>query len=305
MHDAETFLVDDLNLQERVAYVHRADVDYYTQSVSDTQILINSVVREKEWSQARVSFGNVSVTDTVVLFKKIKFGSRESIGYGEVKLPPQVLHTTACWFTPPASAIREMLRWGCVPAEGMLGLSNVLAEVVGLFAMCDRQDIGTTVDVKTTGAQAIFIYDKYPGGLGFGLKAYDLLPEILGACRQLVSECGCEGGCPSCVGSPIPPFAQQDPDTQGKGRIPDKEACLILLHALLGLEAYRPRDDRRPVEVTDDLPGIADEEPVTRPREDRETAQRPVKRLPKEVELRLRELLEETRGTGRSGRGNQ
>ncbi|MBU1701815.1 MAG: DEAD/DEAH box helicase [Candidatus Eisenbacteria bacterium] len=311
LHDAETFLVDELNLEERVAYVHRADTDYYTQAVSDTQIMINEIEREKTWNKTPVSFGNVSVTDTVVMFKKIKFGTRESIGYGDVDLPAQVLHTSSCWFTPSIEAIHEVLKWGRAPSEGMLGLSNVLSEVVGLFVMCDRQDVGTTVDAKTTGAQAIFIYDKYPGGLGFASKAYKLLPEILEACRLLVSECECEGGCPSCVGSPIPPFAQQDPDTQGKGKIPDKEAALILIHALLGLKAYKPKGgtihpvpveslpiERLPIESQpgERLPGVEKENLERNLRKgdlpDSEAPQEPMKRLPREVERRLRELLE-------------
>jgi DEAD/DEAH box helicase domain-containing protein len=191
----------------------------------------------------------------------------------------------------------------------MLGLSNVLAEVVGLFVMCDRQDVGTTVDAKTTGAQAVFIYDKYPGGLGFASRAYNLLPEILEACRLLVAECGCEGGCPSCVGSPIPPFAQQDPDTQGKGKIPDKEACLILLHALLELEPYQPRGGRLGPPPGETLPaGPAAVPPVEegappRPAAEENIPRKPAKQLPREVERRLRELLEQEANIRRRQKG--
>jgi DEAD/DEAH box helicase domain-containing protein len=301
MHDAETYIVDELDLRERVAYVHRADVDYYTQAVTDTQILVNDVERRRSWRGGEVALGNVSVTDTVVLFKKIKFGSRDSIGYGPVELPPQVLHTTACWITPPASAIREVLRWGCTPAEGLLGLANVLGEVVGLFAMCDRRDVGTAVEAKSTGTQAVFVYDRYPGGLGFAMKTYDLLEEILEAARELVAECPCRGGCPSCVGSPIVPYARQDPDTQAKGKIPDKEATLILLHALLGREPYRPRDRRQPV-PEEQLPEVA-AAPEAAAEEPGLEAGGEGKALPKEVERKLREMLEELLSNPRPRRG--
>jgi DEAD/DEAH box helicase domain-containing protein len=292
MHDAETYLVDDLNLEERVAYVHAADIDYYTQAVSDTQILINEVEREKTWNGAAVAFGNVSVTDTEVIFKKIKFGSRDSIGYGNIDLPAQVLHTTSCWLSPPNAVVQQVMRMGKVPAEGLLGLSNLLGEVVPLFAMCDRRDVGTAVDLKNTGVPAVFIYDKYPGGLGFSQKVYRLLPEILEACRLLATECDCDGGCPSCVGSPIPPYSQQDPDTMGKGRIPDKDAALVLLHALLGLDPYVPKGGPPPEKDRELSPAAREswdeEEEQTVPQEEPDW-----KRLPKEVEKRLRELLEE------------
>ena len=293
LHAADSYIVDDLNLVEKVAYVHPAEVDYYTQSISDLQILINGVEREREWNGSQVAFGNVSVTDSVVLFKKIKFGTRDSIGYGNIDLPPQVLHTAACWFSPPNGAIQRVAAWGRLPSEGLLGLANVLAEVVGLFAMCDRQDIGTTVDVKNTGVPAVFVYDKYPGGLGLAMRVYELLPEVLEACRTLVSECDCDGGCPSCVGSPIPPAYQSDPDTASKGKIPDKESALVLLHAMLGLEPYVPKG-ARPLPAAAEKPAAPESYAETSERGPARAPAGPVKKLPKEVEKRIREILEGT-----------
>ena len=69
---------------------------------------------------------------------------------------------------------------------------------------------------------------------------YEIIEEIMQAAHELITTCGCRHGCPSCVGSPIPPFAQLDPDEGGRGMIPDKEAALVMLHYLLGMEAYEP-----------------------------------------------------------------
>jgi DEAD/DEAH box helicase domain-containing protein len=174
------------------------------------------------------------------MFRKIKFGSRDSIGYGKCDLPPQILETVGLWIEPDPGISSLVRKWGKVPAEGLLGLSNVLREVVPLFVMCDPLDIGTTVNSRSTGSPALYIYDKYPGGLGFALKAYEIIEEIMQAAHELITSCGCRHGCPSCVGSPIPPFAQLDPDEGGRGMIPDKEAALVILHYLLGMEAYEP-----------------------------------------------------------------
>jgi len=209
--------------------------------------------------------------------RKIKFGSRDSIGYGKCDLPPQILETSGMWITPPAEVLSEVRKWGRVPSEGLLGLSNVLKEVVPLFVMCDPLDIGTTVNSRSTGGPAIYVYDKYPGGLGFAMKAYDIIEDIMDAAFELISSCPCEKGCPSCVGSPIPPFTQLDPDTGGKGMIPDKEAALVIIHSLLGKEPYVPK----PVE----------------PREEHEPSyERPSgKPLPIELEGKLRENLYKVR----------
>ena len=60
------------------------------------------------------------------------------------------------------------------------------------------------------------------------------------ACLDLIDRCPCEDGCPSCVGSPIPPFSQTDPDATARGLIPDKEAAKSVLHALLEMDPYVP-----------------------------------------------------------------
>jgi len=153
--------------------------------------------------------------------------------------------------------------------------------------MCDVMDIGTTVDSRGTGAPSVFIYDKYPGGLGFSQKAYNLIEELMvGAC-DLITECPCEGGCPSCVGAPVLPHAGGEGES-GRGRVPDKEASLILLHHLLEKEPYIPKNPKRAWE------GIGWD-----PIRARETGdemfsgarRRDVKPLPPEVERRLRRSL--------------
>jgi DEAD/DEAH box helicase domain-containing protein len=169
-------------------------------------------------------------------------------------------------------------KWGRVPSEGLLGLSNVLREVIPLFVMSDPLDIGTTVNSRSTGGPAVYVYDKYPGGLGFALKAFDIIEPVMQAALEMIRSCGCRRGCPSCVGSPIPPFSQLDPDTGGRGMIPDKEAALVILHFLLQLEDYEPA----PVDGSEgaDIP---------RPEG---------KSLPPELEQKLRQTLVKRRERG-------
>jgi len=272
LHEAETYMVDKLDTDKKVAFVSRCDVDYYTQSITETQVKVDREEKKEKWKISDKAFGDVSVTDLTFMFRKIKFGSRDSIGYGKCDLPPQILKTTGLWLIPPPEVFAEVRKWGRIPSEGLLGLSNVLREVVPLFVMCDPLDIGTTVNARSTRGQAVYLYDKYPGGLGFSLKGYDLFEDIIKASLDLIESCSCTGGCPSCVGSPIPPFSQLDPDTGGRGMIPDKEAALVILHSLLELEPYKPRAPRP----------SAGEEDVERPSG---------KPLPVELEGKLREEL--------------
>ncbi len=245
MQEGDTFFVHHLDLVEKAAYVHRADLDYYTQAVSDSHIEAREADLEKVWRRAAVYFGECSVHDKVTMFKKIKFGGRDSLGYGQIDLPHTTLHTVALWLIPRPEALSLVLDHGRVPADGLQGIANVLAQVISLHAMCDPMDLGTVVDMRNVEGPTLFVYDKYPGGLGYGQKAYHSIEEVMQSALELIRGCDCGEGCPSCVGSPILPQYQQDPDSAIKGKIPDREAALILLHALLELPEYIPKERPR------------------------------------------------------------
>ena len=240
MHDGETYFVKEMNVPQKISYVEKLAVDYYTQSITEVQITANSKEMEANWRETVVGFGDVEVMIKPYLFRKIKFGSRDSIGFGKIDLAPQMVQTKACWIIPPAKTLRLVKNFGREPVEALLAIANVLTEVMPFLVMCDTGDIGSVVDLKNHGAPSLFIYDKYPGGIGFAHRCFEKVAELLEAARELIVSCTCEEGCPSCVGSPLPPHPQLDPDTTAKGRIPDKEGALVILHDLMDLEPYIP-----------------------------------------------------------------
>jgi DEAD/DEAH box helicase domain-containing protein len=90
------------------------------------------------------------------------------------------------------------------------------------------------VDASNLGVRALFVYDRYPGGLGYAAKGYEFFGELLGFCQELVEECDCAEGCPSCVGLPnVRPPLHHDPDLSGGYAIPNKEATRLLLRLWL------------------------------------------------------------------------
>ncbi|NCO41594.1 MAG: ATP-dependent helicase [Armatimonadetes bacterium CG_4_10_14_3_um_filter_66_18] len=278
LHNAETYFVNRLDLTQRVAYVQKADVDYYTQAVTEPNIRIDETELERDWRLSKLGFGQVTVTETVLMFRKIKFHSLDSIGFGNLDLPPIELETTALWIIPPLKTLNRVRDFKRIPAEGMLGIANVASLVVGLYVLCDSGDLGSVVDSSNTGSPTLFIYDKYPGGLGFAQKATDLVEEIMAASLELISECQCEDGCPSCVGLAHRTYTYHDADAEQRERIPDKEAALIILHEMLEREPYVPKPLKE--SAAEAAPGTVAEVPP------------PVKRLPENVELKLRKRLQ-------------
>jgi DEAD/DEAH box helicase domain-containing protein len=233
LHDGETYVVRHLDLEGKAAFVERQDVDYYTNPVLEQSLLLRGTREKAEWAGAAIGFGDATVTWFTAFFKKIQFFSVDSIGFGNLDLPPQEIDTTTFWITIPDELRRAVRAEGKNPVEGLVGIRNLLVSVIPLYAMCDRADVGGVVDGKNLGKTAVFMYDRYPGGLGFVEHAFRRPGEILRACRELLSECPCSGGCPSCVGLPVlRPAQHQDPEVGGAWPIPDKEAAAAILDGL-------------------------------------------------------------------------
>lgn len=279
LHDGETYFVKEMNVTQKVSYVEKVDLDYYTQSITEVQITVTGVDLEQGWRKAGTGFGGVEVMTKPYLFRKIKFGSRDSIGFGKIDLNPQTMITNACWVIPPPSTLRLAREMGREPVEALLGIANVLTEVMPFWVMCDGGDIGSVVDLANHGAPSLFIYDKYPGGVGFAHRSFERVEAILTAARELIAACPCQSGCPSCVGSPLPPNPQLDPDTSPKGRIPDKEGALVVLHDLLELEPYLPKL------------GVENGVLNSETQENGAVAYPPLVRLPEKIEQQLRQKL--------------
>ncbi len=234
LHEGETYFVRELDLEQKIAYVEKKEVDYYTQPVLESAIRMGEASESKRWNGSDVFFGDATVTWVTSAFKKIKFYALDSIGWSNLDLPPFHLETKSLWVVPSKGVMDEIRSHGRNPVEGLVGVRNVAISVLPLFSMCDRRDIGGIVDSSNTGSPTMFLYDRFQGGLGFVETGYREVEELLRGCLDLVSACDCEDGCPSCVGLPVlrPPI-QQDPDAAGGWPIPDKESARLLLTAMI------------------------------------------------------------------------
>ncbi len=237
LHGADTYFVEQLDLEQKIARVVKQDLEYYTQAVQSSQIKIDEVEEEAEKLGCSLGFGDVTVTTAIPMFKKIRFHSRDSLGFEELELPPQLLETVAMWFVPPEEVAKHLTARKLLIGDALIGAANLLVEVAPMFVMCDAQDVGTVVDSSNLGRDALFLHDRYPGGMGYARRCLDRFEEIAETMYAVLQECSCEDGCPSCVGSAVPAFAMTDLDSGVRGRIPSKDGARVLLEAVL----HRPR----------------------------------------------------------------
>ncbi len=199
MHEGVQYQVEKLDFDDKKAYVRRVNVDYYTDANLAVDLKVIDVFREDTGRAVHRSSGEVSVSSLVTMFKKIKLHTHENIGSGPVTLPELEMHTTSYWVSLPET-MPELSQTDV--QNGLLGISNVLANAAPIYLMCDPGDIRVVHQVRATFTQrpTIYIYDSYPGGVGFSDKLYELHDELFETAAGMVTGCGCESGCPSCVG---------------------------------------------------------------------------------------------------------
>jgi DEAD/DEAH box helicase domain-containing protein len=234
LHGGQQFHVEHLDFKERKAYVKQVDVDYYTDAIRYTQVgvlEIATTIRRSASSAPSSSFtssfshGDVLVRSQVVGFKKIKFFTNENVGAGNLELPENEMHTTSYWITLDRPLLDSLPFSVSERQSGMFGLLHALESVATLLLMCDRRDLGTAIGERppATGSETngftpmrmedtvsatakeffepnLYLFDAYPGGIGFSeplFRAHDLLVQKT---RELISACTCAQGCPSCIG---------------------------------------------------------------------------------------------------------
>jgi len=229
LHQGDSYLVKEMDRENHVAIVMPTDVTYYTQTKEMTDIKILKTGQERQCEGVKVCLGEVDVTNAVVGFKKKMQFTEEVIGEELLDLPPLRFVTQALWFELPEAAIERVAEAGLDFAGGLHAVEHAAIAMLPLFALCDRNDIGgvSTPFHPDTGKAQIFIYDAYPGGVGITAKGFEMIKELWSATLQAIEECPCQDGCPSCI---------QSPKCGNNNEPLDKQAALVLLQGLLGVQ---------------------------------------------------------------------
>ena len=202
LHQGETFVVNEMDLETHTIRVTETDVDYYTQPLKEVDLSVIETLETRSINGIRCAFGDVEVTEQFTGYK-IKRGDT-IIGLEPLSLPPLTFRTKAFWFVPPDRIGQKVTGGGLDLAGGLHGAEHAIIALMPLHVMCDRWDIGglSSPAFGEEGEPAIFVYDAYEGGIGLAEKAFEILPELFSSSHELVRDCLCDTGCPSCIYSP-------------------------------------------------------------------------------------------------------
>jgi DEAD/DEAH box helicase domain-containing protein len=200
LHEGAQFHVERLDWEEKKAYVHPVEVDYYTDALASVTVQVLDTFGGPDGEAMSRSHGELKITSLASMFKKIRFHTHENIGSGPIHLPEQTLHTTGYWTT-----VDEDL-WHSLGREtleaGLQGIAHSIRHVASLRLMCDPRDLGSVAEVRsvTTLLPTVTVYEMYPGGVGYARRMFELHRELLEQAAELVRDCPCLAGCPSCIG---------------------------------------------------------------------------------------------------------
>jgi DEAD/DEAH box helicase domain-containing protein len=228
LHQGRSYEVRELDLENRRALVAPFDGDWYTQPKRETDTNIERLLDRRETLGVTLSFGEVSVTETVIGYQRKRLSDHAQVDLVMLDLPQTSFSTQALWFELDGATLTGLgsgepgVGGGAsvklvgsdgdpldtIPMDALLGslhaTEHAQIAVLPLIAMCDRWDIGglSTNMHPQTGGPTIFIYDGHPGGVGITRLAYQRFEELCRDAHRLIAECPCESGCPSCVQSP-------------------------------------------------------------------------------------------------------
>jgi DEAD/DEAH box helicase domain-containing protein len=250
MVQASPYQVESLDWEGRKAFVRRTRADYYTDAIDYTRLKILEDFERDRQRQAESARGEVHLVRRIAGYKKIRYYTHENIGYGNINLPDQEMHTTAVWWQIQPAALEEAFDHRQQALDGFLGASYAMHHVAALATMSEPRDLGRAVGdgdatwFATVGPSgrgqmrsfdkgeidpnaqgrfrpAVFLYDNYPGGVGLSAPLFDLRREVVTRARAMIAACGCRYGCPACVG----PILASD---EARGYSPKSAALKVL-----------------------------------------------------------------------------
>jgi DEAD/DEAH box helicase domain-containing protein len=223
--ESEPYEVQELRFredEEKVAYVKRVAVDYFTDAVSARGVwTLRRLAEQRRPGWVGIQ-GEVLVAEKVIGFKKIKLATLENVGSGEVELPQQEMQTTGTWLAIDPGLLDRVGRSREELVDGLRAVTYLLHHLAPMFLLCDIRDLGSwlgdgapatpglTADTATSARRrlldaphftpTIYLYDSYAGGIGLAERVFEVLPTLLARGLEVLAACACPSGCPSCVG---------------------------------------------------------------------------------------------------------
>ncbi|HTA77512.1 MAG TPA: DEAD/DEAH box helicase [bacterium] len=237
LHQGTQYVVKELQWETHKIIVNDEPVDYYTQVnyEEETEILEELNRRPLGYGPAQcvIKWGKVKITQKFINYEIHRIVDQSLVSTVPLTLPPQTFETRALWMILPDYLQRNLIPENIHFMGGLHAAEHGTIAMMPLHVVCDRWDLGgiSTPAHPQVPQPVIFIYDGYPGGVGLTERAYQTMEQLLATTFEMIRDCECEDGCPSCIQSP----------KCGNGNHPlDKKGALLILGHILGRSDMKP-----------------------------------------------------------------
>ncbi len=247
LHHGRQYLVTKLDMDERIVSVEPVDTAYYTRALKDKETEILSRERARPAGNFRLAQGRVKVTTHITGYERRRVRGQDLLATERLDLPPTSFETTSVWLEMPDEIPSAIQASGRHVMGGIHAVEHAALSLFPLFALCDRHDVAGISYVRHPQLEraSIFFYDQHAGGAGLAPSVFDRVETLLETTLELIRDCPCEEGCPSCIHSP----------KCGSGNRPiDKQASVRVLELLIGRDQL-PALESDPLEA----PRLAEE----------------------------------------------
>jgi len=210
LYEAESYIVDELDLEEKMVYLSKSNVDFYTQSLKHTDITPLDILYQNKGglnNKIESYFGNVKVEHEYYSYKVVDTLTQDIRSRHPLEdIPIITFESMALWFTIPFEYQKELELAGYDLGGTIHAIEHAMIAMSPALAQISRWDLGgVSIDFDPVKQQPIiYIYDAYRGGIGISEMLYFNLNELMKTAYKLIKSCNCntKNGCPACIMSP-------------------------------------------------------------------------------------------------------
>lgn len=226
IHRGATYCIKELDLGAKKVRASKERVGYYTKPRKNKSTEILEVYSQKKVFGIVMRFGRLKVTEQITGYEKRAVRGGQLLGIVPLDMPPVVFETQGLWMEISPEIKRRAEDEFIHFMGGIHAVEHAAIGILPLLVLTDRNDLGgiSTPMHEQVDGPAVFIYDGIPGGAGLTMQAFEQAEELLERTLQIIIDCECELGCPTCVHSP----------KCGSGNRPiDKAAAIYMLENMV------------------------------------------------------------------------
>ena len=200
IHHGETYRVMERDEHKKRIYVTPDNALYYTKPQIISEVETKKILRKSSITE-ELYLAVLRIKEKCVSYREIELATGKSIKTVPLDTEEEIMDTVGFRLSLSENIQKSLRNSGFEVSGGIYGTGHILTSVLSIFTLCTGEETGSisTSFHKDTGKPTIFLYDRFPGGIGYSQKAFEIFPDLINEAYSLIKKCVCEKGCPRCI----------------------------------------------------------------------------------------------------------